>query len=412
MNTQQKSVLYISYDGMTDPLGQSQVLPYIRGIAKKNYTFTLISFEKSDVYEKNKNEIQAICAISDIRWIPLKYTKKPPVLSTIYDLYKLFDLVKELHHKSPFHIIHCRSYIAAFAGLYMKKKYQTKFIFDMRGFWVNERVDGNIWNLNNPIFKVIYNYFKKKEQSFFNEADYTISLTHNGKEEIHSWKNLTNQPIPIEVIPCCVDTEKFSYHHIDANKLNEFATKLQINKNDFVISYIGSIGTWYMTNEMMLFYKKLLNYNSNAKFLFITNSPKEEVLQYAINNQVNTNNIIVVSGKRDEMPYLISLSTYSLFFIKPLYSKKASSPTKQGEIMSLGIPIICNSNVGDTASIINDYHAGFVIDSFDDKSYKSVIEQLDTASFNKEEIRNGATNFYALSKGIERYLSVYEKVLA
>jgi len=26
-----KRVLYLSYDGLTDPLGQSQILPYVKG---------------------------------------------------------------------------------------------------------------------------------------------------------------------------------------------------------------------------------------------------------------------------------------------------------------------------------------------------------------------------------------------
>ena len=48
MNDNSIKVLYISYDGMTDPLGQSQVLPYLEGLAKKNYAITLISFEKEE----------------------------------------------------------------------------------------------------------------------------------------------------------------------------------------------------------------------------------------------------------------------------------------------------------------------------------------------------------------------------
>ena len=31
----EKQILYISYDGITDPLGQSQILPYIIGLTKK-----------------------------------------------------------------------------------------------------------------------------------------------------------------------------------------------------------------------------------------------------------------------------------------------------------------------------------------------------------------------------------------
>jgi hypothetical protein len=43
---QNKHILYITYDGLTDFLGQSQVLPYILGLEEKGYRFSILSFEK------------------------------------------------------------------------------------------------------------------------------------------------------------------------------------------------------------------------------------------------------------------------------------------------------------------------------------------------------------------------------
>ena len=37
--------LYLSYDGLTDPLGQSQVLPYIMGLGDKGFRFAIITFK-------------------------------------------------------------------------------------------------------------------------------------------------------------------------------------------------------------------------------------------------------------------------------------------------------------------------------------------------------------------------------
>ena len=71
-----KQILYLSYDGMTDPLGQSQVLPYIIGLTKNGYEFTLISCEKKEKYLENKTIIENICLANNIDWQPLFYTKK------------------------------------------------------------------------------------------------------------------------------------------------------------------------------------------------------------------------------------------------------------------------------------------------------------------------------------------------
>jgi hypothetical protein len=72
-----KRVLYISYDGMTDPLGQSQVLPYLSALASQGYKFTIVSFEKSNASKKRKDIILRITAAAAICWKPLLFSKKP-----------------------------------------------------------------------------------------------------------------------------------------------------------------------------------------------------------------------------------------------------------------------------------------------------------------------------------------------
>ena len=59
-------ILYISYDGLTDSLGQSQILPYIIGLSKQGYRFTIVSAEKEKVYACGKDEIQKIKEDFDI----------------------------------------------------------------------------------------------------------------------------------------------------------------------------------------------------------------------------------------------------------------------------------------------------------------------------------------------------------
>lgn len=116
-----KRVLYLSYDGMTDPLGQSQVLPYLVGLSKQGYQFTLISFEKEERVEKGRAVIEKICRENNIQWCPLLYTKTPPVLSTLKDIRSLKRKITSLQSQSRFDLVHCRSYITALAGEWMKK---------------------------------------------------------------------------------------------------------------------------------------------------------------------------------------------------------------------------------------------------------------------------------------------------
>ena len=399
------NIFYISYDGITDPLGQSQILPYLLGISKnKIYKITIVSFEKANNYLLNKDLILKKISSNNINWIPLKYTKHPPILSTIWDIYKLNRIIKNLNYLGV-DLIHSRSYITSIVALAFKKKQNVPFIFDMRGFYADERVDGKIWNLNNFIHKKIYKYFKNKEKEFLQFSDYTISLTETGKKEILNWK-LPNQS-PIKVIPCCTDKKLFNLKNI-----KNIRADIGFDKDDFIISYVGSIGTWYMLDEMLDFFKCLQIKKPNAKFFFISRDEPQLILDKVKNKKIDSRLIKIYPSSREMMPSYIALSDISIFFILPVYSKKASSPTKMGEIMSLGIPIICNSGVGDVDRIMKDSMENFLINDFSYQEYVRVINLvLDDFEFDKQKVISTAHNYFSLEIGIKKYMEVYNKAL-
>ena len=401
----EKKVVFLSYDGITDPLGQSQILPYLFGISSnKNYKITIVSFEKTKNYLQNKDFILKKLEKNNVEWIPLKYTKYPPIFSTIWDIYKLKRAVKKLKNKG-LDLIHCRSYITTLVALGFKKKFKTPFIFDMRGFYADERVDGKIWSLDNIIYKKIYNYFKSKEKEFLQSSGYTISLTETGKKEIVSW-NLPNQS-KIKVIPCCTDETLFQKKNIQ-NVRNE----LGFNKNDFIISYVGSIGTWYMLDEMLDFFKCLKTKKPKAKFFFITKDNPQLILEKAKNKDIDISSIKIQPSSREMMPSYIGVSNFSIFFILPVFSKKASSPTKMGEIMNLGIPIICNSGVGDVDEIMGKSMPELLVKDFSNNEYDRVIDLI-TNNYqpNQKSIIETSHSYYSLEKGVDKYKEVYKEIL-
>jgi len=404
-------IIYISYDGMTDPLGQSQVIPYLIGLSKKGHQISLISCEKTERFKKQHQFIADLLKSNSISWHPTPYSSLPSTASKQLNLFRIKRKAFELSKKGNIDIVHCRSYMAALIGLQLKKKLGVKFIFDMRGFWADERLDGAIWSLKNKLQKRIYYYFKKKEIEFLSNADYTISLTHNAKNEILSWKEFKQQPIPIEVIPCCVDLDVFSRKNITDVELVKLKNKYQIIENNLVISYLGSIGTWYMLDEMLDFFNCLLIQKPTAKFIFITPDEESVILKKALEKNIPKEQLIIYSANRSEVATYLALSQISIYFIKPVFSKKASSPTKTGEIMALGIPIITNSGIGDSDTILTDSGAGVLINDFNSIEYHRIISQIDVLlKSDNTNIKTAAVNYFSLEKGIELYDSVYQKL--
>ena len=401
----QKHIIYCTYDGLLDSLGRSQIFPYLEGLNhNSHYHLTIISFEKID-NQIELNELKKLLTLKNIHWFPLVYTKKPPILSTLWDILKLKRNLKKLLKTQKIDLIHCRSYITSLVALSFKKSYHIPFIFDMRGFYADERVDGKLWNKYKFPFNKIYNYFKKKEKEFLQYADYTISLTENGKKEIESWK-LPNQS-PIKVIPCCTDENLFQTKNIIDKR-----AELGIKKNDFILSYVGSIGTWYMLDEMLDFFNVLNEKKANAKFLFITKDNANLVFFKAEEKGISKDKIIIQPSPRELMPSYIGVSDFSIFFILPFFSKKASSPTKMGEIMNLGIPIICNAGVGDVDNIMKECMSELLVKDFEKNEYERIVNLIfDNYKPSKEKIIDTSHQYYSLEQGVKRYKEVYYEIL-
>jgi glycosyltransferase involved in cell wall biosynthesis len=391
---------------MTDPLGQSQVIPYLEGLSKLGYDITIISFEKREKLEKLSAHIQSILDRAGIQWKPLLFTRRPPFLSKLYDVWKLKKTAKALYRRQKFDFIHCRSYVSAAAGQLLARRYGVPFLFDMRGFWVDERVDNGQWDLGNPFFRFFYKRYKKKERSYFDESAHIISLTWKGKEELVQRYHVPAEKIT--VIPCCVDLQHFDYRAISREQIEARKEKLGIGNREKVLSYLGSLGGWYLEKEMLDYFRVMQQAIPGLKMLFITQDAPEKVFSTAMKSGVDRKDVIVQPASRKEVPLYLALSDWSIFFIKDAYSKRASSPTKQGEIMAMGVPLICN-DIGDTGKIVQASAAGWLVREFTKEEFSQVAARVKSEPpHSKEQIRKAAFEYYDLQKGIESYAGVYK----
>lgn len=395
-------ILYISYDGLTDPLGRSQVLPYLIGLSALGYRITILSCEKPDRLARDASIIETICRDAGIIWHPLTYHKRPPVASSIYDVAQLGRAARRLHKQRRFDIVHCRSYIAAIVGLRLKRELGLGFVFDMRGFWPEERIDGNIWDLSNPLFRTVFDYFKRKESQFLTSADHIVSLTEEGRDILSARPDTR---APITVIPCCVDFDHFALP-TPADRSSARA-ELGIAAETKVVAYLGSIGTWYLLDEMLDFFRVYRRHHPQALFFFITQDDPGPILAAAASRDIDVGAILIRPASREQVPRFLASADFGLFFIKPVFSKKASSPTKMGELLALGLPVVTNTGVGDVDAILGDVGGGAVTARFDDEAYEQALLELEALHISPADIRRKAMRWFDVKEGIERYDAIY-----
>lgn len=404
------AVLYLSYDGMTDPLGQSQVIPYLAGLVRAGYRVHLVSFEKPEREAAGRALVERLLREAGIAWHPQPYTRRPPVLSTLRDVVRLRRVAAALHARHRFRLVHCRSYVAALAGLALKEKAGVPFLFDMRGFWPDERVDGGTWRLSHPLYRAVYRYFKRKEARFMSAADAVVVLTEAARDEIRTWDAFDEAISPVSVIPCSVDLELFRVPTAAEREAARRAIGLAEGAGP-VVAYVGSLGTWYMVDEMAAQFAALRARHPAAHLLVVTPDPAEDLLLRTERAGVPGSAVTVRSAQRHDVPALLAAADVGLSFIRPSYSKMASSPTKLGEYLAMGLPVITNAGVGDVERIVRSTESGTVVRELTPAAYARAADELPALlRIDRHAVRARAAEIYDLRKAVGDYALLYGRI--
>ena len=242
----------------------------------------------------------------------------------------------------------------------------------------------------------------------FNAASHVVVLTEASSKILKSEYHLEN----ISVIPCCADFELFNYENVTPKDIIEVKKKLKIDKDQLVLSYLGSLGTWYELDKMLKLFKQIKDVHTDSVFVFFTPTDPEIIFSKLKAHNLCKSDVRVSFIQRSELPKYLSASSISIFFIKNTFSKKASSPTKHAELMGLGIPVIANYGIGDIDTIIENTKTGQLINMNDSQSIIKVIKSLsDLAKIDKAMIRAKGRAIYSLSKGCESYENIYSKII-
>lgn len=340
------SVLYISYTGLMDPLGQSQVLQYVLALGKMGHRMTVLSFEKPEKLADPESvaRVQSQCDAAGVAWHPRTWHNKPVgIVATMFDLVAGQRAAIQLAREVDAKVVHCRSYIAGLMGLAVKRATGARYIFDMRGFWPDERVDGGIWKRSS----IPYRVFKRVERRLFLGADHVVSLTRAGVKEFEAFDYLKAAPPPSSVIPTCTNLEKFQMQ--DAPR------------EGFTLGYVGSVGSWYLFDDVAKVVARAFELRADARFLVITQGSHDLVRGALRHAGADLDRVEIRSASFDEVAGQIARMDAAVFFIRPAWSKRASCPTRMGEFLACGKPCLTNGGVGDVAEDLNETGTGIAL---------------------------------------------------
>jgi glycosyltransferase involved in cell wall biosynthesis len=399
--------LYISYFGALKHLSQTQVLPYLEGLAANGVDVTLLSFE--DRWDDQLEEAAARRALrhelerQGISWFPRRYHRTPSLPATVWDVCVAIVTALYLVATRRIDVLHARSHVPAVPALIVKTLLRRKLVFDLRGTMAEEYADAGLWRRGG----VLYRLTNLVERTAIRHADGVVMLTRRVRE--HFAKGLPEKEVQkIVVIPCCVDLSRYPRRGGQAEMRSG-------SRHGRVVAYVGSLGGWYLTDEMMQFFRVARRLDSRFHFLLVTQMPSEAITAVRENGLDDTQ-VTVKTVPPREMATVLQGADFAVSFIKPGLSKVSSSPTKVGEYLASGLPIIANRGIGDLDEIVERHRVGVLIDRFDDDSYRVALTTMLALLDGDPEVRNrcrhAAEQELSLEGiGVPRYVSLYRRLI-
>jgi glycosyltransferase involved in cell wall biosynthesis len=392
--------LYICYLGLADPLVRTQVVAYLAGLADRGHRIHLLTFE-TELSRARRRELRAEMAALGIRWHGLRYHKRPSLPATIYDTFAGAMVASWLVLRHRLALLHARSHVPLAMALLARPFTRRRVLFDIRGLLAEEYADAGRWQRDGSAYRIT----EWIQGRGLRRAEGFVVLTEAVRRKL--WGEAA--PSNVEVIPCCADFARLSPAGIDVRGA------LELDERPVMI-YVGKLTGVYMDREMAQFFAAARRLAPDLVFLVVTQSRPESILDELHRVGVPEDAYRITTAAPQHVGDHLAVASFAICFCHPKPSLIAASPTKVGEYLAAGLPVVSGPGVGDTDAILRDERTGVIVEEFDDAAYERAARELlelgaDAAA--RERCRQVAERRFSLTGvGIPRYDAVYRLIAA
>ncbi len=407
--------LYICYFGIREPLVQTQVLPYLRGLAKSGHDISIVTFEPKPEAVRlragDQVKLRTELAAHGIDWHWLRYHKRPSAIATAWDIFRGTIFIRSFVRRNSVDLLHARVHVPALmAALARKASRRTpKLLFDIRGFVPDEYVDAGVW----PAGGWLYRTAKRIERWLLRESDGFVVLTERARELLFPGSGPSSRDDsgrPVEVIPCCVDLAgRFGSKSAEARLKARGEFRLD---DRYVIAHLGALGGLYLTEKIVALMAAAREERGDVFAMFLAQSGAEQLSLLLDDRGFSHRDYLIARVAPDEVGRYLAAADAGLSIVKATYATASRSPTKIPEYLACGVPIIANRGVGDVDSLIEEAGVGVLLKQLDRDSYRAAFRKLTALGDIRDRCRAVALERFDLQQvGKPKYLSVYARTL-
>jgi glycosyltransferase involved in cell wall biosynthesis len=384
-------VLLASYDAIADGPGRSQTIPYLRGLAGLGHSMSMLSFERREVLADAARLAEVEAELGGAPWTRVPW-RRSPARDLASGLAAMRRAVKG--HRAA--LVHARGYVPAF----LAQRLGVPFLFDMRGFWPDERADGGLWKRTGLGYRI----WKRIERTLCRDARAIVVLTERAKGELRRL-GLAPAATAVRVIPTCADLARF--RPVPAA---ERPPECDGDTPRYLV--LGSTGTWYLREETLDLAALALRRDPRAMLHVLTLDAPAPLAAGLARRGVPSDRVLVRAVPPADVPRWISGARAAFVLLRSTWSKGASCPTKFGELLGCGVPVVMSAGIGDADRILGADGVGVTVSGYDEASLGRALAALDdlhAAGGAAERCRALAEREFALPSGVERYDAAYRE---
>ena len=389
-------VLYVSYDGLLEPLGASQVLPYVRALRERGFAMEVLSFEKPDDL-RDRARVEALrtsLVTAGIPWTPLPYHRRPTLPATAWDVRAGRRWVEAWARRTPGRgLLHARGYVAGLLGV-RARELGHRLLFDMRGFWVDERVEAGYWPEGGARARVA----RWIERTVLRAADHLVLLTRRAVDRL---PDLAAGPAPPwTVVPTCADLDRFR----PASDAGAARRSLGLGTGPVVV-HTGTLTGWY-DGPATVALGRAFQERTGGAFVVLTRDV-DDARELA--SAAGATPVIRTASHAD-VPAWLAAADAGLALVRPSPAKDASFPTKVGEYLAAGLAVV-GTPVGDMADLADPAVVRLVDPGCSDPD--DTAAWLDTAVARPDRsarARALAEAHLGLTEGVDRLAALYRSL--
>jgi glycosyltransferase involved in cell wall biosynthesis len=397
-------VLYIFHKSLTETIPRLHGLNLVHALSRVR-PFTVVSFEPPrrgrsardlELYERTRSWLREAgvrhvgVPLVGSRWVEIPLGALVVLWNTVF---------------GGVRIVHARSYFPALMGLPVAALTGARFVFDMRGLFVDEYLFDGAFRPGT--FRL--SFARWLEGRLIAGSDAIVAVSEPFREHLTEGRGLNRKAraAVVRVIPNRVETQRFE----DALQRRSQLRRDRGWEGSTVVVFVGSRSRWHRLDRTMEIMSEVMSRSDSVRFVAAVYPDTSEAERLAGLAGVPRDRLEVVTLPIEAVPELLAAADLGMMLIDSHVSKAVSAPIKFSEYMAAGLPTVASANVGDTQCWIEERRLGLVVDHERGREAASrILELLQAPDFREGRMRERCLRFASEALDMKITIGEYERI--